>query len=134
MKKYWLVAALSIVTLGGAATPAFAIKQFGEAWDAYYVKESKNDDFKKLAGDAKCNVCHIKEENKKKHNPYGDALHEFLKKKDFPGDRFKKEPEKCKEEIEAAFKKAEEAKNKDGKTFGELIKDGKLPGGNVDGK
>ena len=38
------------------------------------VEESKNEEFKKLVGEAKCNVCHIDKENKKKRNPFGEAL------------------------------------------------------------
>ncbi len=114
MKKYWVIALLSTISFGASATPAFAIKPFGEAWKEFYLKDSKNDDFKKLAGDANCAVCHAKD-NKKKRNEYGNAVHELLKKKDYPNDRFKKEPEKCKEEIEAAFKKVEEMKNRTAK-------------------
>jgi CxxC motif-containing protein (DUF1111 family) len=133
MKK-WIYLPLFLAVVGFNISPAMAIKQFNDQFTATYAKDSKNEEFKKLVDEAKCNVCHIKDENKKKRNEYGDAVAEFLRKKDFPADRFKKEPEKCKEEIEAAFKKVEEKKAKDGKTFGEKLKEGLLPGGNVDGK
>ncbi len=115
-------------------SPVWAIKQFNDQFTETYVKSSENEEFKALADEAKCNVCHVKDENKKIRNEYGEAVAEFLRKKDFPPDRFKKEPEKCKEEIEAAFKKVAEKTAKDGETFGDKIKAGKLPGGNVEGK
>jgi hypothetical protein len=137
MKKF-LVCALVVIGLsfGVAVSPAFAIKEFGEHWGALYVKDSKNEDFKKLAGEAKCNVCHVDGANKKERNPYGQEVAKLLKKKDFKGppDRFKEDAAKAKTEIEAAFKKIEEIKAKDGKTFGEKIKAGQLPGGDVKGK
>ena len=90
MKKaiVWLVAAM----IASVASPnAFAIKEFSEAWAAVYAEKSTNEGFKKLAAEAKCNVCHIDGENKKKHNPYGDVLeHEGLTKKNFPPAKFRK--------------------------------------------
>lgn len=134
MRRVWTWALLMSFVVAGMATPAFATKEFGLQFKDTYAKENENKDFVKLVEDAKCNVCHIEKENKKKRNEYGEAVATLLKKKDFPPDRFKKEPEKCKEEIEAAFKKVEEMKAKDEKTFGDKIKDGKLPGGNIEGK
>ena len=134
MKKILFSVAAIMIFGSSISTPAFAIKQFGDAWKEYYEKTSANDDFKKLVADAKCNVCHIQGEKKTKHNPYGEAVEELLKKKNYPTERFKKEPEKCKEEIEAAFKTVEAVKSKDGKTYGEMIKAGQLPGGDIEGK
>jgi hypothetical protein len=134
MRKFIVSLTLASFMVALNQSPALAIKEFGDAWTEFYAKSSDNDDFKKLVAEAKCNVCHIQGENKKKHNPYGEEVEELLKKADFPKERFKKEPEKCKEEIEAAFKKVEEIKAKDGETFGEKIKAGKLPGGDKDGK
>ncbi len=134
MRRFWMMALVLCVATTWVVPPAFAIKQFGDQFKETYTKDNQNKDFVKLVEEAKCNVCHIEGENKKKRNEYGDAVSELLKKKDFPPDRFKKEPEKCKEEIEAAFKKVEEMKAKDEKTFGAKIKEGKLPGGDVKGK
>jgi hypothetical protein len=136
MKKFLVCALVVGLSFSFASSPAFAIKEFGEHWGAFYVKDSKNEEFKKLAGEAKCNVCHIDGENKKKHNPYGQEVAKLLKKKDFKGppDRFKEDAAKAKTEVEAALKKIEDIKAKDGKTFGEKIKAGQLPGGDVKGK
>lgn len=134
MTRVLSLAVMLGLVLSWTAAPAFAIKQFGDQFKDTYTKDNANKDFIKLVDDAKCNVCHIDGENKKKRNEYGEAVATLLKKADFPADRFKKEPDKCKEEIEKAFKKVEDMKAKDGKSFGEKIKDGKLPGGDVKGK
>ena len=134
MKKILLSVTAILIFGSSLSTPAFAIKQFGDAWKEFYEKPSKNEDFKKLVADAKCNVCHIQGEKKTKHNPYGEQVEELLKKADYPKERFENEPAKVKEEIEAAFKKVEAAKAKDGKTYGEKIKAGELPGGTIEGK
>ncbi len=134
MKKFIPVVAIAAAFAVVSAKPALAIKPFGEAWGAYYVTDSANEDFKKLAGEAKCNVCHIQGENKKKHNPYGEALEKLLDKKDFGAERLKNEADKVKAELEAAFKKVESEKAKDGKTFKERMDAHMLPGGDKDGK
>ena len=66
---------------------------------------------------AKCGVCHP-EEKKAVRNDYGKAMGTAL------GEKNVKEEKK----IVEALKKAEAEKSPDGKTFGELIKEGKLPG------
>lgn len=65
----------------------------------------------------KCNTCHFGEK-KTNRNDYGMAVGKSL------GEKNIMDAEKIKE----GLKKAEGEKNADGKTFGELIKDGKLPG------
>jgi hypothetical protein len=67
---------------------------------------------------AKCNTCHFGKK-KKNMNDYGVAIKKALGKKKV----------KDVDVIKAALKKVEPEKSKiDGKTFGELLKDGKLPG------
>jgi len=135
MRKLLTYAAVGLIA--SCATPnAFAIKEFSETWVKVYVDSSDNEEFKKLAGEAKCNVCHIDGENKKKHNPYGEALEDAgLLKKTFPPKRFKDEPDKVRKEVEEILKKVEgEKANGQDKTFGERIKAGMLPGGDVKGK
>lgn len=68
---------------------------------------------------AGCGACHPVKD-KKKRNDYGVALGKALGKKN----------EKNADAIKAAFKKAEAGKSAtEGKTFGDLLKAGKLPGG-----
>lgn len=134
MKRVLFVCAV-VLMASVSFRPAYATKEFGLEFTRVYVTDSKNEDFKKLAADAKCNVCHIDMEKKTKHNPYGDELHHAgLDKKKY-GPMLKSNPDQAKKEIEEIFKKVEEKKaaGKD-KTFGERIKDGLLPGGDTLGK
>jgi hypothetical protein len=80
-----------------------------EFWNSYpSLKEHK---------ETKCGACHGKD--KKVTNDYGKAFGQAL------GDVKVTNVDK----IKAALEKAEAAKSAtDGKTFGELIKEGKLPG------
>lgn len=71
----------------------------------------------------KCVVCHVGED-KKNRNDYGKAVGEALLSKEVGGMKNEKNVDK----IKAALKKAEAGKSAvDGKTFGDLIKEGKLP-------
>ena len=109
--------------------PALAIKQFKDEFDKKYkISSPTNDAEKSLAekvSTAKCNVCH-EGTSKKKRNPYGQALDVYLDRKTDIKDMAK---------IQDALSKveAEHSKKGDDKspTFGELIKQGKLPGGDV---
>jgi hypothetical protein len=134
MMRRWFLPLLSAVFFLQFHAPAWAIKGFSDQFVDTYAENSSDAEFKELVEKAKCNICHVQGENKKVRNPYGDAAAKLLDKKDFPAKRFKEEPEKCKEEIEAAFRKLEEMKAPDGETFGEKIKAGLLPGGDTDGK
>ncbi len=82
MRKLIVGCAL-VMSAALSSQQAFAIKEFGEAFTRSTPKGLAKD-FKKLVAEAKCNVCHIDGENKKKHNPYGDALeHEGMDKEKF---------------------------------------------------
>lgn len=89
-----------------------------------YLKQFivSNKNLEKQAKKAKCNVCHYGKK-KKNRNDFGQALaKEFAKNK-------KKKNEKDVKIIKEVFKKAAKKKSSvKGKTFGDLIKDGKLPG------
>ncbi len=67
--------------------------------------------------ETKCGACHGSD--KKVRNDYGKAVGEAL------GGKNVKDGEKIKEALKKA---ASEKSGTDGKTFGELIEDGKLPG------
>ncbi|NDC54335.1 MAG: hypothetical protein EBZ74_08595 [Planctomycetia bacterium] len=115
--------AVTIAT-GASPRPAFAIKEFFEEFKAVYVKpDSAEADDKALAAEvetAKCNVCHAGS-NKKERNTYGNALAELLDKK---------EDKKNVDKIRKALDQVAGMPSADGgPTFGDLIKQGKLPGG-----
>ncbi len=72
----------------------------------------------------KCFICHT-DKKKKKNNDYGNALKEILK------ENLGEEAENVKDmdQIKKALKAAEAKKSKvEGKTFGDLLKENKLPG------
>jgi hypothetical protein len=72
------------------------------------------------AESVKCGACHFGQE-KKNRNDYGKAVGEAIGAKN----------EKDMAKIKAGLEKAAKQKSAtDGKTFGDLIKDGKLPGKN----
>ncbi len=117
----WVAAGLLLAV----AAPAQARPPYKKEFDAKYAKADGTEIEKALAAKAekaKCNICH-KGKSKKDRNAYGEALSQFLKKED----------EKDLEKIRASLDKVSEMKSKkdDDKspTFGELIKNGDLPGG-----
>ena len=126
MKKVCLMLLLGLLAVGFAVN-AQATPVFKKHFDKSYVESSDNKDFVEAAKAAKCNVCHYGK-SKKNRNDYGKALSKFLKKDDFKTSRVKAEPDKVEAEMKEGFEKAGKEKNADGKTFAELIKDGKLPG------
>lgn len=117
-----------------------------------YIKESfgSSDEHKgylaaAAAQKSKCASCHIPDQDKKAKghalNDFGKAVHKHLDDKAFmAADKASKEgaDDKAKAEAKAKAKalflaswtKAAAEKNADGKTFGELIKEGKIPGKN----
>ena len=127
MKKFvvtLLVGAFALtVCLGSVhARPAYP-NMAGENY-----KDSEAIVAKTKAAD-KCNLCHdAASKSKKDHNEFGKALKvhmpadEFMKLKD-PADK-----EKLAKKLGEALKATEADKHSSGKTFGEVIKAGKLPG------
>lgn len=115
--------------IGGALLaslePAQAVDAFKKEFEAKYVKKDGGSPeevaFAAAVGKAKCNVCHYGT-NKKNRNDYGKALDELLDKK---------ADVKDKEKIAAALDTVADMKSKPGDesapTFGDLIKQGKLP-------
>ncbi len=109
-----------------------AVPPFKKEFDKLYIKKDSTDPAEKSLATAvdkvKCNVCH-KGKDKKMRNAYGEELAKLLDKK-----ADAKNPQKI---IEALEKVAEMPSNADDKSslkFGELLKEGKLPGGADDTK
>jgi cytochrome c2 len=118
-----MLGAMVVVVVGASSRPAFAIKEFFDEFKAVYVKPDSSDaNDKALVAEvetAKCNVCHVGS-SKKERNSYGNALADLLDKKED-----KKNQEKIRQALDtvAAMPSADGAP-----TFGELLKQGKLPG------
>jgi hypothetical protein len=114
-------------TLLARLETAYAIAPFKKEFDDKYVKKDPaTPEEKALAAavaEAKCNVCHVGK-NKKDRNAYGEALNKLLDKKADMKDKAK---------IQAALDTVANEKSKaddpNSPTFGELIQQGKLPGG-----
>ena len=129
MKKTWIWMALPLMAavIMFAGNTAWAIKPFEvEFKKAYYKPNSSDANEKKLAeaidkitmDGASCAICHPGK-SKKERNDYGKALNKLVTKAD------KDDAKKIADSIKAI----EGEKNAAGKTFGELIKAGTLPGG-----
>ena len=137
MKKFLMVALVLAISTS-AASPAFAIKELSDQFKKLYLTDKATPEFKAAIEEAKCNVCHVEKENKKKvRNYYGEAVHEALEKDNFPLKDLKKEPpEKLITRLNDIFKKLEEEKSGDAekRTYSARMKANLSPGGDKDGK
>ncbi len=128
MKKVLLLALCGFVagSLLARVKPVFAVDAFKKAFDAKYVKKEPGTDAEKSLTAAvekvKCNVCHVGK-TKKMHNEYGKALKVLLKKSDA------KDAEKINQSLDTVAGMKSKPDNAAAPTFGELIQQGKLPGG-----
>ena len=130
--------------VSGLSLNAFAHKQLNDKFLEIYGSPESNETspaFKVMAKEAKCNVCHILGENKKKRNPFGAVLHDEIEAGKFPLKEFivdlKKDTESTKydDALKAIFKKVVEQKaGTTDKTFAERMKADELPGGDKEGK
>ena len=106
----FLMAACVLLALVGASD-AWARPQYYKAFVGRYAKV-------KAARTVRCYVCHVKGKSKETRNVYGTALRKALASKNV----------KDATKIAEAMKKAEAQKSAiEGKTFGDLLKAGKLP-------
>ncbi len=145
MKKiglYVLFAVLAVTVAGRSAAPVHAFPPFKKEFDNLYIKEAPETDaeksLKEAAATAKCGICHNGPEGKEKkiRNTYGKAIEELMPKDlDKEGlDKLKKNPAQIKELLEKAAKEHSIAGDPNSPTFGHLIKEGKLPGKDVEKK
>jgi hypothetical protein len=116
-----------VVLLVLRVQPAAAFPEYFKAWQAEYLDNADHPADPKFVDhvkkDAKCLVCHQGMKSKENRNAYGAELAKLLTKKD------KKNTEK----IMAALKTVADMKAEGSKeTFGKLIAEGKLPGGELD--
>jgi len=120
-----------VVTLSLALAAVVSVA--GSAWGLPPIR----DQFTEMYGlekKASCNVCHVKGEKKDKRNEYGEALSQLVRtnKKwtdiDAVKADFKANKDAAKAAVGELMKKLEGEKSKEGPTYGELIKAGKLPG------
>jgi hypothetical protein len=127
MRFVRLSLAALFVLLFSHVRPAAAFPEYYKAWQGEYLDNADHKADPTFAEhvkkDVKCLVCHQGTKSKENRNSYGADLAKLLTKKD------KKNTEK----ILAAFKTVADMKPEGGKeTFGQLITEGKLPGGDLD--
>ncbi len=127
MRTQLVTRSVVVLTLVVLALPAVALPPFNKEWTGKYVEGNKNEAFVKAVGVAKCNVCHDPaSKSKKDHNVYGKAVKKFLTKTEY--NKIKGDEAVAKKYILEALQKAEAEKAADGKTYGEKLKEGILPG------
>jgi len=128
-KALWILTAVAV--LGGLiANSAQAIPPFKKEFDAKYVDKASTDAtvkaFSEAAAKANCLICHGKDatgkQDTKIRNAYGLALDKLLDKKTDA-----KDAPKIQKALDDVAKEKSDPANASSKTFGELIKEGKLP-------
>lgn len=107
------------------AIPPF-MKEFVKTYVDEESKDSQEAAFAKVVTEAKCHVCH-KGKSKKDMNPYGAELKKLLDKK-----TDKKDIKKINAALEKVAAMKSDTKDEKAPTFGDLIKEHKLPGGKPD--
>jgi hypothetical protein len=127
MKKSCLML-FCLALVGTSAESAWAIPPFDLAFKKEYV--AAGSPLAEKVAEVKCNVCH-KGTMKKDRNEFGMAVSKYLKKADFAGDDKKFDPKSPEgaAKLKEGLEKATAEKSSSGKTFGELLKAGELPGG-----
>lgn len=125
MKKVCLSLAGGLLVVALMASQASALPPFNKEFAAKYVEGNSNAAFVEAVGTAKCNACH-EGTSKKNKNAYGKAVAMFLTKAEF--EKVKADADAAKKYIDEGLEKAAAEKSASGKTYGELIAEGKLPG------
>ena len=125
MKKVCMSLVLGLVTIAWSVQSASALPPFNKAWTEKYVEGNSNAKFVEAVGTAKCNVCH-EGTSKKMHNTYGKVVQKYLTKAKY--NEIKEDEAAAKKYILEGLQKAEGEKAANGKTYGELLKGGSLPG------
>ncbi len=131
------IVVFSLVAVTLSTENALALTQFRKAFVAKYADDHKSDEFKVAVKKATCNVCHVKGAKKTFHNEFGESLKKLIegdvaeRRKQARAEgglvAYKAELVKILAELEVAFEKVEEIKSHTDQTFGERIKEGKLP-------
>jgi hypothetical protein len=146
MKRICVLALFATVVVGVASryvSPVEAFPEFKKEFDKKYVKDPpttpEETALATAVKTANCGLCHTKppddESSKKVRNTYGKAISKFIPDvigKPEPTDVEKKGLRKAPAKIQSLLEKAagepSDAKDPKSPTFGELIKQGKLPG------
>ncbi len=133
MQRLCMIAVGAVILAGAFADSAHAIPTFKKQFEEKYLKDNKNEAYVKTFKGAKCFLCHDTKKlndkgktSKKNRNAYGQQLSKLLDKK-----TDKKKLKKIQEALAKVAAMHSDAKNDKSPTFGQLIEQGKLPGGPV---
>ena len=122
-----LAALAAAIAISAFCGPARADKSFRDEFIAKYAKpdgkDPKDQAFAAACEKAKCNICH-EGKSKKDRNRYGAALGKLLNR-----EKDKDNKEKIQAALDKVAKLKLDPKDEKSPTFGDLIKAGKLPGG-----
>ena len=113
--------------VGSSAVKVSAFPALQAAFIKEYVAGHQNKEFVDLCKKAKCNICHQGRKDKHNRNAYGVQLAELVDMK-----KDGKNAEKLKEALVKVAAMHSVAKDDKSPTYGELIADGKLPGGDLE--
>lgn len=133
MKRSWC---FGLLLLFAASSSAHAFPSIpGYVKDGYKDDESYKKFLETFEGlKMKCDVCHKPGADKKAKghglNDFGKVYHDRFKHKDFSAAHKDKKTEEAMKIFKDAWEKSIKEKNADGKVYGDLIKEGKLPGKN----
>jgi hypothetical protein len=129
MKKFGLapslMAIVCVIAVSVGALSAHARQQYSNAFKEKYCDPKSNDPaVKKLiqaVETAKCNTCHVGK-TKKERNKYGEEIGKLLSKNE-------KDKDKITKALDDVAKMKVDDKDSKSKTYGDLLKEGLLPGG-----
>lgn len=127
MRKLALTTIFALAILGINARSAMAIAQFQAIFIKEYINSHPDKEFAKyVKTKAKCNICHQGKVSAKNvhHNAYGKPLVEML-----DPEQDKRDVEKIKKALADVAEMHSDPQDEKSPTFGELIKQSKLPGG-----
>lgn len=124
MKKVCVCLVLALFGMILSVESVSALPPFNKEWTAKYAEG--NAKLAEAANTAKCNVCHMGT-SKKDRNAYGMAVSKYLTKAKY--NEIKDDEAAAKKYILEGLDKAAADKNPAGKSYGDLLKAGELPGG-----
>ena len=134
MRRIGLALFGGLLVCGLFTSKSDALPDFKKAFEEKYVKPANDPQFTKLVKTTNCNVCHVKGEEKTVRNAYGEALEKLVngnakQRLDAAKKAGAEAAEKAKlmNEFDAALTKTEADKSAGGVTYGELLKQHKLP-------
>jgi len=115
---------LSLLAFALATPPAYAVKEFFNEFEAYYVKRNskrRNDVvFANAVEQAKCTICHPGDD-KHKLTGYGSQVAQIVNRGD------KNDKKRIRAAFDEVSRMASDRYNKRSPTFGSMIKLGKIP-------